>query len=293
MVGAALLHAGAVAGCIAAWIYGLWPISVLLWGLIAWLDHAALTRLHEAAHGTLARPRWVNEALGMVIGTASLTPLAVYRHVHHRHHAHLADPDDPEFWPYNLPRAPRAVRLLYAWLELTIGWIFTPLLYSVRTAADWQQLKPRRRRGLLLEWALMVGFWSALVWLVIAQGWWALFVVGHLVPAWLAGTMQTIRKFTEHLGLGGETILAMTRTVVYRGALGKAASASQLHVEHHGAHHRRARIPWHELPQRTQQVYQMGSEGPLFATHWAAIRDMLPHLLDPKVGPQWPELRRN
>ena len=257
------------------------------WCAIAWLDHAALTRLHEAAHGTLAKPRWLNELVGIFIGTASLTPLSVYRHVHHRHHAHLAGPDDPEFWPYNLPDAPRWIRLTYAWLELAIGWIFTPLLYSVRTARELPSTKPARQRWLIAEWCILLLAWGALLWLVIDLGWWPYFVVGHLAPAWLAGSLQTLRKFTEHLGLAGDTILAMTRTVAYTGRIGRAASKTQLHVEHHGTHHRRARIPWNELPDVTPTVYNTGDEGPLFSNHLAAVCDMLPHLLDPKVGPQW------
>ena len=249
----ALTHAACVAACIALWLALPAPLALVLlvplWCAIAWLDHAALTRLHEAAHGTLAKPRWLNELVGITIGTASLTPLSVYRHVHHRHHAHLAGPADPEFWPYNLPGSPRWLRLVYAWLEITIGWLFTPLLYSVRTAAEMKSMNPTRQRRLFGEWSTLVVFWGVLLLSVIDQGWWPLFVVGHLVPAWLAGTLQTLRKFTEH------TILAMTRTVVYTGSVGRAASTTQLHVEHHGTHHRRARIPWNELPDVTPTVY--------------------------------------
>jgi len=56
-----------------------------------------------------------------LVGTASLTPLSVYRYVHSMHHAHLGRPRDPEFWPYSLPEASRLVRVLYVALELSIG----------------------------------------------------------------------------------------------------------------------------------------------------------------------------
>jgi fatty acid desaturase len=281
------VHAALIALCVWVWIIGWWWACLPLWCVLAWLNHAALTRLHEAAHGMLFRTRWLNEAAGMLIGTLSLTTLSVYRYVHNQHHAHLGRERDPEFWPYNLPGSSRARRLLYAWSELVFGWVLTPALYSIRTARAWRTIPPRQRRRLALEWALMLGVW-ALVLAVVAVGrWWALLVVGHVAPAWLAGTMQTIRKFTEHLGRHGDTILAMTRTVVYERPLGRAASRSQLHVDHHGTHHRWARIPYHTLPAATRIVY--GAEGavPVFPSHWSAMRDMLPHLLDPKLGPQW------
>ncbi len=274
-----------------SWSMGWWPVLAIAWCAIAWLDHAALARLHEAAHGMLARRRSLNELQGIAIGTLALTPLSVYRFVHGRHHAHLGREGDPEFWPYNDPRARRSVRLLYAWSELAFGWVLTPALYSLRTAAAWGELRPRQRRRLVAEWLLLAAFWSALLAIVHANRWWEWFVVIHLVPAWLAGSMQTVRKFTEHLGMFGDAIVSMTRMVIYRGPLGRAASASQLHVEHHAAHHRHARIPHYALPAATRIIYEEGSDtargGRVFPDHLRAILDMLPWLLDPKLGPQW------
>lgn len=112
-------------------------------------------------------------------------------------------------------------------------------------------------------------------------------MVMHLAPAWLAGSMQTVRKFTEHLGMFGDTIVSMTRTVVYRGPFGRAASASQLHVDHHATHHRHARIPYYALPEATQLVYADQCNGRVFPNHVRAVLDMLTNLSDPRVGPQW------
>jgi fatty acid desaturase len=283
----ATVHVAAIALCVWSWRVGWWPLGVALWAVIVWMNHFALTLLHEGAHGMLSTVRWVNEVLGILIGTVALIPLSVYRYVHARHHAHLGRERDPEFWPYNLPCSGRAVRVTYAWLELLIGWVFTPLLYSVRTARSWPHVHGRQRERIVLEWAIIAIAWTALVLVVIRFGWGAEFVLGFLVPAWGAGVFQTIRKFTEHLGMHGDSILAMTRTVVYRRRFGRAASRSQLHVDHHGTHHRFARIPYDELPRATAIVYGGPESEHVFPSHLAAIRDMLPSLLDPKVGPQW------
>ena len=284
---AGVVHLGLIVACIAAWLGGWWPVSVVLWLSIAWMDHAALSRLHESAHHMLTRSPVVNELFGIMIGTFALTPLSVYRYVHTQHHAHLGREKDPEFWPYNLPAAPRWLRLSYAWLELLFGWIFTPLLYSLRTARAWPALSTIRRRRLWLEWILLVTCWVVFLLVIDATGTWEWFIVGHLVPTWSAGSVQTIRKFTEHLGRFGESVYDMTRTVVYTRVVGKAASRTQLHVEHHGTHHRWPKIPYHKLPDATPLAYDGQEQGRIYSSHWAAIRDMLPHLLNPRVGPQW------
>ncbi len=284
---ATTIHVAAIILCITAWTAGYWPLCVVLWIAIAWMDHAVLARLHEAAHRMLVRSKLANEVLGIAIGTVSLTPLSVYRYVHTKHHAHLGREMDPEFRPYNQPESARWLRILYAWLELIFGWIVTPALYSIRTARAWPTLTKSLRRRLLLEWSILVGAWYMVLLVVAFTQTWSWFLVGHFVPAWLAGTMQTIRKFTEHLGRSGETIFEMTRTVSYVGPVGRAASRSQMHVDHHAIHHRWARIPYHNLPQATSIVCSGTDQIETFPNHFAAIRDMLPYLLDPKVGPQW------
>ena len=282
------LHIAAFAGAVSAWALGLWPLTVALWGVCAWLNHAALTHMHEAGHATLwPGRRRLNELHGVAIGTLALIPLSVYRYVHARHHAHLGRERDPEFWPYNLPSAPRWLRVGYAWAELLFGWVLTPLLYSVRTAASWSGVSRGQRRRIVAEWALLGAFWPAALWTVLERGWVEPFVVGWVVPAWLTGTAQTLRKFTEHLGMHGDSVLAMTRTVAYRGRVGRAASRSQRHVDHHGTHHRYARVPFYDLPEVTEEAYGADREARLYRSHLAAVADMLPHLIDPRVGPQW------
>ena len=284
---ATMIHAAAIVFCITAWTSGYWPLCVVLWIVIAWMDHAMLVRLHEAAHRMLVRSGLANELLGIAIGTLSLTPLSVYRYVHGKHHAHLGREQDPEFRPYNQPESARWLRILYAWLELVFGWAFTPALYSIRTARAWPTLTKSLRTRLLLEWGILVGAWYIVLIVVTFTQTWSWFLVGHFIPAWLAGTLQTIRKFTEHLGKSGDTIFEMTRTVSYVGPIGLAASRSQMHVDHHAIHHRWARIPYLKLPQATSIVFNGTDHIETFPNHFAAVWDMLPHLWDPRVGPQW------
>ncbi|MCA9239786.1 MAG: fatty acid desaturase, partial [Planctomycetales bacterium] len=144
---------------------------------------------------------------------------------------------------------------------------------------------------LVLEWLVLVAGWSALLLLVHRTNRWDWLWVGHLAPAWIAGTVQTLRKFIEHLGRFGDNIYEMTRTVAYTSLLGRLASLSQLHVEHHGTHHRWPRVPIRNLPRATRIIQQEDPRCSVFPNHWAAFVDMLPHLIDPRVGPQWPHER--
>lgn len=281
------LHAFLLFACLRCWAIGAWPAAALCWPLIAWQQHAGLVHLHHAAHRMLGRTRCANELLGVALGTLSLTPLSVYRFVHARHHAHLGGPLDPEFWPYNLPHASRARRLAYAWSELLAGALLTPALYSLRAGRAWPRHRPGTRRRLALEWALLIAFWGAVLVGVDRAGAWQPFAVGVLIPAWLTGLLQTLRKFTEHLGLAGDSVLTSTRTVVGRGWLGRALSQSQRQVEHHGTHHRWPRIASQELPAATARAIARGEPMRCHRSHLEALRDMLPHLSDPRVGRQW------
>ena len=280
-------HFALIVLAVLSWEAGYWQATLLFWIAIAWMGNAALSRLHEAAHRMLFSSRIANELVGTAIGTLAMIPLSVYRYVHNQHHKHLGGKDDPEFWPYNLPSAAKWQRLLYAWLELLAGWAFTPALYSLRTARAWNTHSRLLRHRLIVEWLFLICCWALVLFVTDLFQVWQWLWVGHLAPAWIAGSLQSVRKFTEHLGRFGETIPDMTRTVVYKGRAGQAASKSQLHVEHHGTHHRWPGIAYRNLPQATPIVYGPDWQDRTFPTHWAAICDMLPWLLDPRLGPQW------
>ena len=117
-------------------------------------------------------------------------------------------------------------------------------------------------------------------------GWWPWLLVGHIVPAWLTGLAQTLRKFLEHLGRFGHDIPTMGRTVQYRGVLGRLLSRSQLYVDHHGTHHRWPRIPYRNLPAATELMFATSNATP-YPHHGKALLEAIRALPDPRVGPQW------
>src|SRR5262249_60970999 len=88
------LVAGAVAG---------WQLSghharplLALWATLSSVSLFVLTGLvHEASHGLLARPAWLNELAGNLAGWLVLTPLTAYRAVPLKHHQTTHRVGDP------------------------------------------------------------------------------------------------------------------------------------------------------------------------------------------------------
>jgi fatty acid desaturase len=66
--------------------------------------------MHEAAHGSLARDRRLNDIVGSIASIPFLGAFPLYRHAHRRHHSHTnSKDDDPDFWSGGKP-------LLARWL---------------------------------------------------------------------------------------------------------------------------------------------------------------------------------
>ncbi|MCE9605729.1 MAG: fatty acid desaturase [Planctomycetia bacterium] len=280
-------HIGCMIGAVYTWNAGLWPLTIVFWALCAHIGHSKLIAFHEASHGTL-NPRWrINEAQGILLGTTILVPLSVYRFVHGQHHAYIGTENDLELWPFVNTNVSRSMRILAAIGELVFGFFYTPItfLHGVLVA---RRIPPAQLRRIIWEYALCFVTWGIVLTTINLNGWWEGFFVGYFVQALIAGNLQSIRKFTEHVGLFGSTILTTTRTVVDEHPVGDAISASMLRIDYHGTHHRYAKVPYYYLPEATPHVYDgQTPHEPLFPTYWHAVWDMFRSLGDPRVGAQW------
>lgn len=266
----------------------LWLVPPLVL-LLAHLMHGNLIAFHEASHGNLCPVRPLNEAFGVFLGTLSFISLSLYRHVHRTHHAHLGTERDEELWPFVNPRAPRWARRLAAALELTAGLVYTPLLFLrafVRRGTTARAPALRRRIG--AELALIVAFWSGALTLVANWGAGKFLLVVYVVPAILAGNMQSLRKYAEHMGMIGATVKGTTRSVVPQRPLGRLLARSLLNEPYHGVHHRYARLPGDRLPAFAPVLApDHEDEAAPFPSYWHALWPMLRSLADPRVGRQW------
>ncbi|MFO0949105.1 MAG: fatty acid desaturase [Planctomycetota bacterium] len=272
-----------------AWEMGYWPITLACWALQAHIGHMNLIAFHEASHYLLHPKLLLNEFNGMLIGSIILTPLSVYRYVHHQHHSYLGTRRDTELWPYVLPGTSRVLRILSAMGELLVGFFYTPIVF-VHGYLTADRMPKRLSRRIAAEYALCIAFWCVLSAAVTYLGVWEYFLVGYLVPTMIAGNLQSIRKFTEHMGMLGDDVPSTTRTVVDPRLLGSLLSKSMMHIDFHGIHHRYARIPQYNLPRATTHVYAPSElQEAIFPSYWSAMWDMFKSLGNPRVGRQWLE----
>ena len=282
-----LLSFACVGAAIFTWYAGLWPLTILSWIIGGHFFHTKPLSLHDASHGTLSPNRRKNTVFGVLCGTVSLVPLSVYRHAHAYHHGFMATERDPELWPFNVPGTSRLFRVSCAFLEIVFGFVYTPWLFF-RSLFVCGKVKKEVRRRVALEYGLIVLFWGTVATGLTYLQWWEPFLIGYFPPLVIAGMFQTLNKYTEHLGLMGDSVLSGTRTVIPETGLHKAFSNMVQHVDHHGTHHRYAQIPFYHLPAASPIVYnQAEAHNPVFPTYHAAFIDMIPCLLDPKVGSQW------
>jgi fatty acid desaturase len=251
--------------------------------------HGVLIGFHEASHGLLRENRKFNEFDGVLLGILSFTSFSLYRAAHQSHHVHLATEKDEEFWPFVETSVPRWLRIAAAFLELTAGLIFTPLIFFRAFVRPRTRIRNRRlRRRIWAEYALMAVFWTAVVSTVAWLGAWKYFFWLYLGPAFIAANLQSWRKYIEHVGLTGSTINSSTRSIVAPGPLGRLVALTLLHEPFHGVHHRHGSLPHAELPGHASILEpETPEERPPFRSYRHALVDLLRNLADPRVGPQW------
>jgi len=277
---------GLLGWCLASGFF--WPVVPLVL-VLAHLMHAHLIAFHEAAHGTLCPSRFWNDLIGRFIGLFSFMSLTAYRTIHHGHHAYLATERDEELWPFVNPSAPRWFRRLAAVIELTCGLAFTPFLFMrsfLRKDSPVQDTKTRRI--VWAELASIVVYWAIVLTATALSDTWLFLLVCYLAPAVLAGNMQSLRKYIEHVGLTADGWNNATRSIVAPGVVGRVVAFSLFNEPYHGVHHKYARLPQDALPEFLH-VLQPEKEGDLapFPNYRSAFVDLVRKLGDPKVGIQW------
>jgi len=251
--------------------------------------HAMLIAFHEAAHGNLRASKWHNEFDGQIVGMISLTPFTLYRALHQKHHVNLATEKDLELWPFVDPQQPLWWRRLAAFLELNFGFFYTPLLFwRVFLQRPSPVTNKTVRKRIWREAAGMVALWGTVLGLVAWFGVWEWWLVLYFIPAFIAGNMQSWRKYIEHVGLSGNTGRSATRSIIVETTPGRFLALSLLHQPLHGVHHVKSSIPYEELPDHVDLI-EPQDEGDTvpFPNYRSAFADLLGRLRDPRVGRQW------
>lgn len=270
------------------WPADTWLVNVPCTILTSYFLFCWTSCLHETAHQTLTRWRWLDIALGRILGTAMFVPYTVYREAHVRHHAYVNRPNDWELWPYSNPNCSRSFRRVFVFLDIVFGFLTSPFIYSrIFFHRDSPLQNPAIRRTIWLEYAAILLFWSLLFARLTYAGTWPFYFRMWFVPHLLAGIFQTMRKLTEHLGMASYDPMLGTRTVIGSNWVTRLGSFLNFDIFIHGPHHRHPRLAQNHLRAKMDEYMStnQGTNYPVYSSYLRATAAMLPCLFEnPGIG---------
>jgi beta-carotene hydroxylase len=209
-----------LAGALAVWSLGI-ALGGIAGLLLATLGaYVAFTPMHDAAHRSIARARWVNELAGRLAVIPLFGPFPAIRTIHLTHHKHTNEPDlDPDHWSGRGPR-----------ILLPLRWLTQDLHYYAL------YVRMRRPRAERLESYLTLVLLVAIAIALAATGHGRTVLLGWLLPARLAiGVLAFAFDFLPHRPhTTPARIDRIAATHVFPGPLKYAASLGQsMHRVHH------------------------------------------------------------
>jgi fatty acid desaturase len=240
-----LIVTGAVLWRLASTIWAV-PLSVVQGYMLAFIFCA----LHETAHRTAFRTRWLNPVLGTISGLLVFWPYRNYRVYHWEHHRFTQDVErDPELYfakPASLPAyllvltgIPNAIRRLGDLVRLASGRADRPWM----SAPERRPLISEARRYLalyLIVAAASIAFRSPIA------------LVVWIVPWMLGQAFLRPYLLAEHTGCAfTRDCLENTRTTLTWPAVKLFAWNMPYHAEHHAY----PAIPFHALPRLHARVH--------------------------------------
>lgn len=257
--------------------------------------HGLLIGFHEASHGLLRSNRKFNEFDGILIGTLSFISFSLYRAAHQTHHAFLATERDEELWPFVSTKAPRWLRVAFAFLELFAGLFCTPYLFLRTFFRPNSPIRSKKvRRRIWLELWLMVAVWALIFFTVAFLHLWKYFFWMHVLPAFIAANLQSWRKYIEHVGLTGSTANGSTRSIITPTFSGRLLAYTLLHEPFHGVHHIHVGLPHDQLSNHLDSLEpQQPDEQKPFPSYRHALLHLMRSLADPRVGSHWNDRPQN
>ena len=249
----------AVFVALAYWPHPLTFVAAVI--LLGGRQLALAVMMHEAAHGTLFRTRWLNDVLTDALCARPVwSDIARYRKHHLGHHAHTGTDRDPDLSlaPIEpMTRASLARKIArdlsgVSGIRRVLGLALMDselLTYNVGGVAV-----PARRRGPLVHLGAFARNTSKAV-VANAAMLAILALSGHawLYLAWLVAYLTTyglflrLRSLAEHACMD-RTADPMRNTRTTRAGLLARMTVAPLHVNHHLEHHLLPTVPWFRLP---------------------------------------------
>lgn len=225
--------AGAGLGAVAR---GPWPLAAAGQLVLGLMFVHAVELQHQCLHQTGFRTRWLNRAVGVLLGLPMLVCYSHYRARHLHHHRWVGTEQDREFFAYD-HRALSTWRGLaaraWSWRRfVSVGVTMADALLG-RPCADARH--PAEARDIRRELLLMLGAVAGVVGLTWATGS-TLALRAWVLPLLLvAEPVHFLIELPEHYGYDKPEgdVLANTRTIVSNGLMAWFTNGNNFHVEHH------------------------------------------------------------
>lgn len=236
--------------------WGTWwavPCFLVQGALLNWLYCAQ----HELSHGTVFATRWLNEALGRLIGFIQLYPRDFDRIQHFGHHRHTGDWEkDPELF-----RDPYELGDYLIWFTGLSYWMsrVSRLVRLVQGKVIEPYIRDDEKPLVIREARIHVALYAAVVAVSLYFETWAAlayWIAPMLVTKWAYMLQGTIK----HLGRPhNDNLFENTRT---------ARTGALFHwlgwnMQYHTAHHLFPSVPFHRLPALHEAIVaKAGAEPP-------------------------------
>jgi len=264
------------------WPFEHWAVTAFWSIFTAYFLFCWTSCFHETVHQTLCHSRFVSAWVGRFIGTLIFVPYTCYRESHIRHHAYLNKPYDWELWPYASPQCSLRFRRLFAWFDLMFSSIAGSIVYGrIFFHKDSPLKSPAIRRMIRREYVAIVLVWGTTFGLIQYYGVWAEFVRIWLTPMMIAAVLQSVRKFTEHLGMSSFDPLLGTRTVLGTNWITRFCTFANFDIFIHGPHHRHPRVAHNLLGRKMGEYMEANPETryPVYSSYWQAAWSMVPSFI--------------
>ena len=288
---AVVLTLGSLALVIAvAVMHWSWWAAAIAVVLIAPLQHALFILAHDSAHYRLYQARWLNDAVGRLVGTIAGISMPTYRVIHRLHHNHLYGEQDPDIalhggYPrgkaYLVRKLLKDVTGQTAWK--TYAYFFgAPAINASTSVAQ----RPLDDTSVALRAAARRDRWSVLAFHVVAPvvafsagfGWQYL-VLWVLPLVTLLQAILRLRAICEHGAVSDFTSPLTAARTNEPGRIGRFFLFPH-HVNYHVEHHLYPAVPHYRLPALHRMLDERGI---LDGAEVSNVRDTLRRIFAARV----------
>jgi fatty acid desaturase len=218
------------------------PLLVMQSYLVAFL----FMPMHEAAHKTVFKARFLNTTLGHLSALMIALPYQYYMLFHWDHHRFTQDPRrDPELMIRTIPRSDTRLAIAYTGIVQLANRVALLLRHAITgtAVAPWI---PRDKRGLVAREARAYAL-AYLVLLIASAGLSTTVLLWTwLIPLVIGQLFLRPYLYAEHTGCGhSSSAFENTRTT----ATGALVKWFAWNMPFHAEHHAYPSVPFHALPQ--------------------------------------------